>query len=365
MNYIIGNDPAEWHTDLPTYAGITYSQLYDGIDLTYSGTEGHLKSTYTIAPGADPSVIRWSYTAISNTNIDAQGNLQLTLSSKDGEALTATEAAPVAWQTVGGTQVPVVAQFKVYGDGTVGFIMGVYDRSLPLVLDPTLLYSTYLGGTSTDRGQGIAIDSEGNMYVTGPTLSSNFPITNALQPFYAGGNDAFVTKLSAAGTTLIYSTYLGSTADDQGQDIAVNSLGEVYLIGSTTSASFPITKAVQLSIGGGVDGFITKLDSSGSGLLFSTFVSGSGPDHATRLALDAAGNAYVVGDTRSSDFPTHNAYQGSLSGIQDVKIEAAGATEPCATYFGGSGADTGYGIAVDSLGNAYLVVIHSQVTYLL
>ena len=358
VNYLIGSDPSGWHTDLATFAGVHYYQLYNGIDLTYSGTEGQLKSTYTVAPGADPARIRWSYMGASGVSIDAAGNLQLALSSESGQALTATEAAPVAWQVVGGNKMPVSAQFKVYGDGTAGFALGAYDKTLPLVVDPTLLYSSYLGGVGAEYGAGIRADAQGNMYIGGQTASANFPITNAIQPSYGGGpRDAFVTKINAQGTTLIYSTFLGGTNDDGATDLQLNGQGEAYLIGFTSSATFPISNAIQPNLGGGTDAFVAKLNASGSSLLFSTYMGGSGPDFATRGAIDSSGNVYFAGDTQSGNFPVVNAYQPNLLGIQDaflVKILADGSAVPYATYFGGSAADAGYGAAVDTQGNPYL-----------
>ncbi|MEO5951796.1 MAG: SBBP repeat-containing protein, partial [Chloroflexia bacterium] len=357
-NYLIGNDPSNWHTDVPTFAGINYTQLYSGIDLAYSGTEGLLKSTYTVAPGADPASIRWRYTGTNSKSVDASGNLQLSILSNSGKALTVTEETPVSWQTINGQNVAVSAQFKIFTDGTIGFVLGSYNEALPLVIDPTLIYSTYLGGSGFEYGAGVRTDAEGNMYIGGQTASANFPITNSLQPTYGGGTlDAFVAKFNPAGTALIYSTFLGGSNMDGATDIQLNDADEAYLIGFTASASFPISNAIQPVLGGSHDAFVSKLNASGSGLVFSTFIGGGGLDEATRSGLDSDDNIYLAGFTQSSDFPIHNAYQQSLLGIQDaflVKMPANGSALIYSTYFGGGSADAGYGAAVDSQGNAYV-----------
>lgn len=359
-NYLLGNDPSGWHTNVPTFAGITYAQVYNGIDLTYSGTEGRLKSTYTVAPGADPASIRLHYENISSINVDPTGNLQLSLLDSAGKKLTVTEAAPVAWQTVGGKVVPVTVHFNIsLDDSIVGFAVGSYDKSLPLIIDPTLVYSTYLGGLQSDGARGIYVDNLGNQYIAGFTASSSFPISNALQPDYGGGTfDAYVSKINPTGTGFIYSTFLGSSGDDRVSKLQVNSLGEVYLAGRTNSTTFPTLNPIQASFGGGSsDGFVAKLNATGSALVFSTYLGGDGQDEPSDLELDYSGNIFIDGITQSSNYPTVNAYQATLNGIQDAfltKISSQGTNISYSTYFGGSAADTGYGLAVDSAGNAYI-----------
>ena len=210
VNYYIGSDRSKWLTGLPTYGAISYSGLYPGVDLDYSGRDGRLKGTYTLAPGADPSQIRWRYTGASDLHMDAAGNLLAALlgspsdhSVLDSPQSSILEEAPLAWQEAGGQgrRVSVSARYSLSDDGTVGFVVGAYDHTLPLVIDPVLAYSTYLGGGSYDVGNAIAVDGSGHAYITGDTFSIDFPF---IQPLPAqalrGFADIFVTKLAADGS---------------------------------------------------------------------------------------------------------------------------------------------------------------------
>ena len=226
----------------------------------------------------------------------------------------------------------------------------------------TLLYSTYLGGSGDDSGFGIAVDSAGNAYVTGDTSSTNFPTANALQPTLGGTADAFVTKLNAAGSTLLYSTYLGGSSGDQGLGIAVDSAGNAYVTGGTNSTNFPTVNALQPTTGDTADAFVTKLNAAGSTLLYSTYLGGSSGDQGYDIAVDSAGNAYVTGFTSSTNFPIANALQPTFGGGTIIyssdafvtKLNAAGSTLLYSTYLGGRGDDWGRGIAADGTGNAYV-----------
>jgi hypothetical protein len=243
------------------------------------------------------------------------------------------------------------------------FRLPEYDGSRPLVIDPTLDYSTYLGGSGRDQGFGIAVDSTGNAYVTGETTSANFPITpGTVQSFFSGGffPDAFVAKLNAAGSALVYSTYLGGNGRDQGFGIAVDTEGNAYVAGATFSTNFPTTPgALKRLLGGIEDAFVAKLNPTGSALVYSTYVGGSSTDFALGIALDAAGNAYVTGGTHSADFPiSPGAFQTSLpGGVDDVfvtKMNPTGSAIVYSTYVGGAGSDEGFGISVDASGSAYV-----------
>ena len=224
VNYFLGQDPSKWHTNLPTYESITYENLYPGITLKYDGINGQLKGTYTVAPGADPNRISWRYKGAERLSIDAAGNLQVTMPSwrKSGDAsgtqpIMVTEQAPVAWQDVNGQRIFVTARYQIAPDKTIRFALSSYDHTRPLTIDPYLTYSTYLGGNGADAANGIAVDNSGNSYIVGPTSSTDFPVvTGAHQPANGGGTDAFITKLNATGTALIYSTYLGGSGNDYG-----------------------------------------------------------------------------------------------------------------------------------------------------
>jgi len=364
-NFFIGSDPSQWHTNVPTYAGVAYRDLYTGIDLSYTGHVGVLKGTYTVAPGADPALIRWRYVGADATHIDATtGNLLI-----DAPAgVTLTEQVPEAWQVgADGVQRAVTTHYALTEDGAAQFTVGEYDHAQPLVIDPGLVYSTYLGGGG-DRGSGIAVDSSGSAYVTG-TAGTNFPITTgAYQTTLGGVQDAFITKLNATGTALVYSTYLGSSGNGSGDGIAVDSSDNVYVTG-TTGANFPITTgAFQTILSGGQDAFVTKLNATGSGLVYSTYLGGNGYDEAYGIAVDNSGSAYVAGTTGSTNFPTTpGAFQTTYANTFIIKLNATGSGLVYSTYLGGNGynygGSYGYGIALDNSGSAYVTGYTSSTNF--
>jgi hypothetical protein len=230
-----------------------------------------------------------------------------------------------------------------------------------------LAYSTYLGGTNTDFGRSIAVDSFGNAYVTGFTTSADFPTKNAFQSANAGIFDAFVSKLSPDGSTLVYSTYLGGTGEEQCTGIAVDSAGNAYIVGATQSSDFPTKNAIQATSGGGLnDVFVAKFAATGDALIYSSYLGGSGTDYGTAIAADSAGNAYVVGLTNSFNFPIANALQSALAGAEDgfvTKFNQSGGALVYSTYLGGTGGDVGNGIAVDSIGDAYVTGLTSSTDF--
>lgn len=352
VNYLIGAESRRWQTNVPTYAGVSYRQLYPGIDLRYDGLDGTLKGTYLVASGADVSRIRWQYDGATHLQIDADGSLKIALR----QAGTLTEAAPVAWQQIDGQHVAVAVRYRIERSREVRFELGAYDRSQPLVIDPTLTYSTFLGGSSNDFAYGLAVDSAGNAYITGETASLNFPTASALQPTKAGGIDAFITKLNASGSALTYSTYLGGSATDRAYGIAVDSAGSTYITGSTSSTDFPTVSPIQASNAGLSDVFVAKLNASGSALSYSTYLGGGNYDDGRGIALDSSGNAYIAGESTSIDFPTVSPFQASFGGGSTdaivAKLNASGSALSFSTYLGGNDLDQGFGIAVDSTGQA-------------
>jgi hypothetical protein len=363
VNYFIGNDPAKWRTNLPTYAGVVYRELYPRIDLHYDGTEGTLKGTYIVAPGADPGRIRWRYDGAMNVHVDeGTGDLLIQLpagAGAGGEGRTLTERSPVAWQSIDGQRVSVSVRYVIGSDGSIGFAVGDYDPAHPLTLDPTLIYSTFLGGSDLDDGYSIAVDSAGQAYVVGRTLSTDFPTTTlTLDGTFNSGYDVFVTKLNATGDTLLYGTYLGGSSSDESSDIAVDSAGNAYVTGYTRSSDFPTPNALYGTLNGVSDIFVAKLNAAGNALLYSTYLGGSDWEYSYGIAVDGTGNAYVAGSTGSDDFSIENALYGTLKGGSDAtvtKLNAAGNALVYSTYLGGGSADAGYGgIAVDRAGNAYV-----------
>ena len=375
VNYFLGNDPARWRSNVPTYAALSYQDLYPGVDLVYRGTEGSLKSEFHLAPGADPGTIVMGYTGLHSLRLRADG--ALILETPLGELI---EEAPLIYQQVDGQRREVQGRYTILpplpvgGGGRpddvkrVAFRISAYDPALPLVIDPVLAFSTYLGGEDWDFGSGIAVHDDGNVYVTGTSGSWDFPTHDAIQPNHGGVYDAFVTQIvNADGVyTYAFSTYLGGTDFDVGSGIAVDEAGNVYLTGETDSSDFPTHNAIQPTYGGGDrDAFVSQIINA-SGVYtygYSTYLGGNYYDAGYGIAVDEEGNAYVTGDTASSDFPTHNAIQPTHAGGTDwgddafvTQIISASAvyTYGYSTYLGGAGDDWGNGIAVDEEGNAYV-----------
>jgi len=354
-NYFLGNNPQHWRAQVPGFARVEYRAIYPGIDVIYYGRQGHLEDDYILAPGANPAHLRLRLGGARALTVDARGALLIQTA-----AGTLRQGVPQAYQDVAGQRRGVAAWYVTTGHGVVAIHIGPYDRSRPLIVDPTLIYSTYLGGRESEIGHAIAVDGSGNAYVTGETGSTDFPTKNAFQPSRARGVvHAFVTKLDAGGA-LAYSTYLGGSGGDYGHGVAVDGSGNAYVTGSTGSTDFPTKNAFQPSRARGVvHAFVTKLDAGGA-LAYSTFLAGGGDDSGIGygIAVDGSGNAYVTGTTASTHFPTKNAFQPSHTGpgydAYVTKLDTGGALA-YSTYLSGSGGgDTGYGIAVDGSGNAYV-----------
>src|SRR5216110_1557886 len=365
-NYFIGNDPAKWRTNVPTYAKVRYTDLYPRIDLLYYGNQRQLEYDLVVHPGADPTRIVLDIQGADRLQVDAQGDL--VLQTTVGPI---RQRKPVIYQEIDGVRKDIPGGYVLKGEHQVGYKVAAYDASQPLVIDPILSYSTYLGSSDEEGETRIAVDAAGNAYVAGETVSSNFPTTaGAFQTTFGGGvfsaGDAFVTKLNPTGSALVYSTYLGGSSSDAGYGIAVDAAGNAYVTGGTGSTDFPTTiGAFQTTKGGGFrDAFVTKLNPTGSALVYSTYLGGSGDDYGEGIKLDAAGNAYVTGGTGSTVFPTTaGAFQrtfgapvcdGCTSNAFVTKLDPTGSALVYATYLGGSGRDGGWGIAVDTLGNAYV-----------
>ena len=358
VNYLTGS---EHHTNLPTYGQLIYRDLWPGIDMVFGGKGGKLNYEFRLRPGAKVSDISLAYAGAQGVSLGAGGALRI-----HTPLGTLNDARPQTFQRIDGRRVPVDSSYALAGS-SYGFSVGHHDRRQPLVIDPSLAYSTYLGGFSFDQGSGIAVDSAGAAYVSGLTVSTDFPTTaGAFDTSYNntgtfGEGDAFVTKLNPAGTGLAYSTYLGGSNIDQGFGIAVDSAGAAYLTGMTFSADFPTTAgAFDTSFNGTdqfPDAFVTKLNPAGTGLAYSTYLGGSLGDQGFGIAVDSAGAAYVTGGTNSTDFPTTaGAFDTSATGsfIGDAfvtKLNAAGSGLAYSTYLAGAGSS---GIAVDSAGAAYV-----------
>jgi roadblock/LC7 domain-containing protein len=357
-NYFVGNDKTKWHTNVPTFGAVKYEGVYPGIDLVYRGNEGQLEYDFMVAPGGDPQKIELSFQGGTKLNLNRAGDLVICIGKSQ-----VIQHAPVIYQELAGQHQIVAGRYELRGRTRVGFSLATYDKSRPLVIDPTLVYSTYLGGTGGDIGVSIAVDSSGHAYVTGYTGSLNFPVTSSAVQTILGGaayvSDAFVCKLNTTGSALVYSTYLGGSDFDAGHAIAVDASRNVYVTGTTGSADFPVTAgAFQTAIAGSYDVFVTKLNAAGSALVYSTYLGGTNYDEAGGLAVDASRNVYVTGTTVATNFPvTSGALQTALTGFSDAfvtKLNAAGSALVYSTYLGGSDSESAAGIALDTSGNVYV-----------
>jgi uncharacterized protein (TIGR03437 family) len=350
-NYFTGSDPRQWRTSVPNYAKVRYAAVYPGIDLVYYGKDGNLEYDWVVSPGADPSQIRMVFGQSDHLRIDSHGDLVIRAGDSEYR-----HKRPAIYQKIAGKRIPVAGAWVLRGhEGS--FRLGAYDHEHELVIDPPLIYSTYLGGNGLDYAYAVAVDSVGNTYVTGGAGSANFPTTNPEQGTLKGAEDAFVTKINPSGSAKLYSTYLGGGGPDEGHGIAVDVQGNAYVTGSSGSIDFPAKNAIQSAPGGSGDAFLVKLNATGSALIYSTLLGGNGIDTGSAVALDAAGNAYIAGSTFSTNLPTKNPLQAAIGGQQDAfvaKINAAGSAWEYVTYLGGNAVDQGNAIAVDAGGSAYI-----------
>jgi Beta-propeller repeat len=351
-NYFIGKTSANWHTDIPQYAQLKVTSVYKGIDLVFHGDESALEYDFVVAPGADPKQIQLQFEGAASLQVDkASGDLVLATSS--GTELR--HAQPRIYQEVGGKKVPVKGGFQVTKGDTAAFTLEKYDTKQPLVIDPTISFVTFLGGSDTDQANAVAVDGLGFTYVTGQTYSGNFNILGGIQSGKSGDSDAFVTKLGPGGN-IVFSTYLGGGDNDSGNGMAVDASG-VYVGGQTHSDDFPLQQPFQPEKRADANVFVTKLSPTGNRLVYSTYLGGTGGENGGEITVDASQSAYVAGFTTSTDFPVRNGYSyypgGAVSGFV-TKFSPNGSSLVYSTYLGGSVVDSISGIAVDSSLSAYV-----------
>lgn len=347
-HYLKGTDQNQWTGGVLHYKALRYTAVWEGVDLELYGSEAGLKMNWVLNDPSKVSSVALHWAGAESLKLEDAGNLLV------HHALgSLTDPAPYAYQEIDGQKVTVDCTYRLDGDFDIGFeISGAYDTGLPLVIDPAVQFTTLLGGSTWNSGRNVAVDSSGCAYVVGETDSIDFPTTpGAFQTALAGMYNAYVTKFSADGSSLIYSTYLGGSDYDDGSGIAVDSGGFAYVAGYTSSPDFPVTPgAYQTTLMGYGAGFITKLAADGASLIYSTYL---GEDSSCFcIAINAVGHAYVAGGTESSTFPvTPGAFQSALGGSNDAfvtKISADGASLIYSTYLGGSEYDVVYSIAVDS-----------------
>lgn len=362
FNYLIGNDSAKWRTNVPGYGRVGYSNLYKGIDLAFRDGNGRVKYEFTVKPGADPDIIKFNYQGAKRIRLDPSGDL--VIGTRYGEV---RDEKPTAYQTRDGRRAPVDVAFAIK-NRRVGFAIGLYDPKLPLIIDPALVYTTYLGGGDFTGGEQISVDSSGSAYITGWTTSSDYPVSGgSYDTSLSGVTDAFITKLSPSGSDIVYSTFIGGSSGEVGSDIELDSQGNAFIVGSTYSGDFPTTPgAFNETPSGSGDVFTLKLNPSGSALEYSTIVGQSWEDYeGFFIEVDSSGSAYIAGALDEANvFPTtpgafdetYN-YDGNPYNEGDIfisKIAADGSDLDYSTYFGGKKRDAVYDLAIDAGGDAFI-----------
>ncbi len=351
-HYFLGKDPGRWRSSVPHYDEAAYEGLWPGIDLVFRGDPARLEYDLLVAPGADLSRARLRFTGQTGLALDGEGNLLLTMARG-----VVRHEAPRLWQETAEGRREVAGAFRILPGGEVGFEAGAHDRSRALVVDPKVDYATFLGGAATDWPMDVVADSAGRIVVAGYTSSSNFPMQAAYQGNVGGGtNDGFVTKYSADGATLLFSTYYGGDGFDDPYGIAVDASDDIIVCGITSSTNLPTVSPFQSTNGGGTDDtYLVKLISTGSYLVFSTYYGGPGQDEAYDVAVDSGG-IHLVGATNDAAFPTKSAaqtvYGGGTADALLVKFNAAASSLTYATFFGGAGLEFAQAVAADSSGGA-------------
>ena len=384
-NYFIGNDPGKWRTSVPQFAKVLEQNVYPGVNLVYYGTQGRLEYDFDVAAGTNPSVIQLAFQGAQDLRIDAHGELVAHTAAGDVRL-----RKPVAYQEIAGSKKPVAVNYVLKDKGSVAFQLAEYDSRNPLVIDPILIYSTYLGGSNIDSSNAIAVAPDNTAFIAGSTFSSDFPTVHGLQTnrgvLQDFPSDGFVSKISEDGSTLLYSTYLGGKDQDSANGIAVDNFGDAYVTGYTHSSDFPVTfGSANVECGG--DGecgasfntgglivsnaFVTELNPAGSDIIYSTFFGEYEQVVANAIAVDVNGNAYITGRTGVDITPTvtsngtpppfpitsgafQTSYGGGSTNAFVAKIGATGTSILYSSYLGGDTEDVGYGIAVDGTADAFV-----------
>lgn len=363
-NYFLGSDDVMWVVGCQYYTKVIYYNIYDKIDLVYELNAGHLKYEFFVHPGGRVEDIKLQWNGPLTLELLDVG-IQITIHQKErinddlSSEFSFIDTTPISYQSLD-REKPIEGVFDIMGPTTYGFNVPTYNPKKLLIIDPilNLSYSTYIGGSASDDGDSgnIVVDAAGNAYVAGSTYSTDFPTVNAYEAD-DGGYDVFVFKLNSTGNGLLYSTYVGGSEYDLGYSLALDEEGNAYVTGRTQSSDFPTVNAYDTTFNGGfLDVFVFKLAANGSSLLYSTYIGGNSDEYGYSIALDVARNAYVTGYTASTDFPTVNAYETD-DGDWDVfvfKLNSTGNDLLYSTYVGGSNYDVGQNIVVDSQSNAYV-----------
>ncbi len=350
-NYLRGSDPEHWQRDLPLFGAIHYDGVWEGIEIRFLGVNSQSKAEYVVAPGASPDQIRLRFDGTARIEPDGS----LVVSNASGEF---REERPYLYQFEGTGKQEVGGTFLIRADGSVGFAIGSYDREHPLVIDPTMIFSGYFGGTSQSTITGVAINSYFNTVVAGWTVGTDLPASTGAKTRNAGGVDAFVAGFSPNGGVLLFCTYLGGSGDDRALGLAVDSSNNIYITGQTSSINFPVVGGVQAKLKGARDAFVAKLSPTANSLIYSTYLGGTGVDVGTAIAIDSSNAAYITGDTNSSNLPvTIGVFQPSAGGGQDAfvaKLSASGGAVSLMTYYGGGGSEHSAAIKISSSGGIFI-----------
>jgi hypothetical protein len=367
MNYFLGNDPQKWVADAPSYQGVRYRELYAGINLLVYGMDGKFKQEYLVKAGARVGDIKVRYQGVEKLQINNKG--QLEIYTRSG---VIREDAPFSYQLIDGRKVEVESSYTLLEGNILGFDVGEYRKDVDLIIDPELLYSTFLGGRDWDGAYEMTYDENGYAYITGETDSPDFPTkAGAFDRSYGNNGDCFVTKLDPEGKKIIFSTFLGGSRRDLGNGIKVDSKGYVYVTGETESPNFPVKKAWDKSFNGDADIFVTVLNSNGSNLQYSTFLGGNGWDEGIDMDIYEAkstpaeagvtakkyATVYVLGEVYRGNFPvTKNAYDKTHNGGDDLVVLSLNAKGKLdwATFLGGSGDEDAQWLTIDDEKNVYV-----------
>ncbi|HWI06788.1 MAG TPA: SBBP repeat-containing protein, partial [Solirubrobacteraceae bacterium] len=349
-NYLRGRG-APSVTGVPGYASVKYRNAFRGIDVEYHARRKGLEYDYIVAPGADAGQIALTFDGARSLKVDAGKRLRI--ATAGGEL---RQERPVAHQVIGGVKRSVAVDYRLLGEDRVGLRIGDYDRTRKLIIDPVVSYGTMLGGAGGDSIAGVAVDGSGSAYVTGSTTATDFPTANAIQPANAGATDAYVAKLNPGGTALVYATYIGGSGIDRGRAIAVTPGGEAHVTGDTVSANFPTANALQAAMAGVRDTFVTKLNAAGSALVYSTYLGGTAADDGFGIAVDPTGAyvAGQTASANFPTANALQAAMAGVRDAFVTKLNAAGSALVYSTYLGGAAADDGFGVAVDGAGAAYI-----------
>ncbi len=352
-HYLRGSDPSRWVTQVRNYRTVVYQELWEGIDLAFHFADGQLKYEVTVSPGAEPSAIMMAYEGIDSLEISGTtGDLIVRAGG-----LILRDMAPISYQDVDGVLEEVPTEFLLQGGGRVGFDLGHHEPDLALTIDPGLIFSTFLGESGDDEGYDVTVDGDGNVYVAGRTSSSDFPLTAGAYDTRFMTSEAFVSKFSSDGSSLVYSTFIGGDQDEEATGVAVDVNGLVFLTGTTYSSNFPTTSGAFCETRSGErDAFALKLNVTGSSLVYSTYLGGSLDEEARALDLDTNGSIYVTGWTTSSNFPTvEGSFRNAGEGLDVfvVKLNEDGSGLEYSSVIGGNGSDYSNDLAIDNSGCAY------------